>query len=358
MRRGIKCRFRTHFIFDGTSQLPQSTFFKLFENWSSSQQQPLRINPTDIWNNFKQTYSGAREENGVLLGIKYQTAPTTTTAASSTQSTPTSTPIPPKIPSTSSDGPAHHPNGVVDLTAGGASAGNIEDTEMADAGLEFLDLAGEGTSSSSMKVASLTSPGSNEKSSSDAAPTSSNSTSLQCWWGRANSNKPASTPATVHSQQDPACDGPFDSDAQILQHVLTRHIQSDSSSPLLTCQWKSCDYVCPTDDKRQLFAHVKTHTPFSTSHGSGSKLTSLLAPNPPSMPLVPQNVIAQLSNHYATTQEKEMKYVPLTTLYILRNMARAGIDLAAIEPDLIKWADASHFVGSSPGLLYESLRNI
>ncbi|TPX47208.1 hypothetical protein SeLEV6574_g02777 [Synchytrium endobioticum] len=353
---------RTCFVFDAASQLSQLQFLKHYESWIASQQHPVRVNPADAWNLFKQSFPNNTEENGVIIGVKYQQAPPTTTPSSAHTSAP-STPIPPKL---NTDGTINHPdvNGTVDAVAGVAEP-SADDTDMADAGLEFLDLAGEGVSSTSMKLASITGPAPGEKSNSDAAPSNSNVMPIPCWWARPSSNDSnaaGSAPPVNPTPQDPTCNGPFETDAELLQHILSKHVQSDDQSPLLTCQWRSCDYVCPTDDKRQLFAHVKTHMPFSStpsSSNSSSKVSSLLSGHTlcPA-PIISSSVIAQLSNHYASTQEKEMKYVPLTTLYVLRNMARAGVDLAAIEPDLIKWADGNHFVGSSPGLLYESLRNI
>ncbi|TPX33241.1 hypothetical protein SmJEL517_g03867 [Synchytrium microbalum] len=325
---------RSWFAHDPASSLSHQAIIGLAEKFCADKQ--VKLQPTEVITAFKQHFPAVRDENGSFMGLRYQ-------------STATLAPMggPPTVK-------INAPNTIVDIVGD-------DDTDMAEAGLEFLDFGknldagGEGASGGSKSQPALQTPPNERIELSGAGGSNSNATTpgpssaapMSCWWGRTSTATGAPS-----APQDASCNGPFDTDADVLAHIVSKHIQPDMASPLLTCQWRTCDYVCPTDDRQQLFAHVKTHTPFRPPASSNSKpLASLLLPSTPAG-------IGRAGSIVLPPQSDNLLGVPLTTLYVLRNMARAGVDLAAIEQDLIKWADAHSFPGVAPSLLYESLRVI
>ncbi|RKO92606.1 hypothetical protein BDK51DRAFT_19537, partial [Blyttiomyces helicus] len=123
---------------------------------------------------------------------------------------------------------------------------------------------------------------------------------IQCWWGRLSSSSVSTTPATQAEPQDPdaPCSQTFETPAQLSRHVATCHLPpasqpSSDDAPLpaspspprsYSCRWRGCTALPSTPSRARALAHFATHAPLQPA--------------------------------------SELRGVPLTTLLVLRNLAK------------------------------------
>lgn len=95
------------------------------------------------------------------------------------------------------------------------------------------------------------------------------------------------------------------SEAELFQHAVQEHISPGMG--LYTCQWLSCRrFTTPTHDRQKVIKHLKTHFPLTPSVKPFSNRPRWFDMRP--------NVL-ELPN-------RELAGIPLTAVFILRNLSR------------------------------------
>ncbi|KAJ3300364.1 Chromatin structure-remodeling complex protein rsc9 [Borealophlyctis nickersoniae] len=170
------------------------------------------------------------------------------------------------------------------------------------------------------------------------SPVVGTSGTIACWWGR----------NPVQPQSD-GCIRSFGGESDLLTHIQSEHVPLGRDR--YGCEWKGCTAFKgdkATPHRARILAHLATHAPLGTAHetkqpqkvavdetsgitkqtadapiaGVQSYLHNPYATMTPTGPMPPSYPMYAPNPYIIPPPEEDLKGIPLTTLLVLRNLAR------------------------------------